>query len=42
MHKNNETRLYIIYMYKQDLALDNLKWLICYKINETVIYKINV
>ena len=23
--------IYLIYMYKQDLALDNLQWLICHK-----------
>ena len=24
-------RIYLIYMYKQDLALNNLQWLICHK-----------
>ena len=23
--------IYLIYMYKQDLALNNLQWMICYK-----------
>ena len=31
--------IYLIYMYKLDLVLNNLQWLICHKIKPTVIYK---
>ena len=26
--------MYLIYMYKEDLALNNLQWLICHKPNQ--------
>ena len=35
-HQNVFTNhLYLIYMYKQNLALNNLKWLICHKTSQT-------
>ena len=30
--------IYLIYMYKEDLALNSLQWLICYKPNQTKSY----
>ena len=32
--------IYLIYMYKEDLALNNLQWLICYKTKPNPIYLI--
>ena len=34
--------IYLIYMYKDDLALDDLQWLICHKSkpNESYIYNV--
>ena len=29
--------IYLIYMITQDLALNNLQWLICHKLNETAL-----
>ena len=42
--KPNQTKpnhIYLIYMYKEDLALDNLQWLICHKTkrNETFFFE---
>ena len=37
---SNQTRpnhKYLIYMYKKDLALNNLKWLICHKTKQNKI-----
>ena len=31
--------MYLIYMYKEDLALNNLQWLICYHIYLVYMYK---
>ena len=31
-------RIYLIYMYKPDLALNNLEWLICHKTETTVLF----
>ena len=28
---NKPNPIYLIYMYKEDLALNNLQWLICHK-----------
>ena len=30
--------IYIIYMYKEDLALNNLQWLICHKSKSYLVY----
>ena len=39
--------IYIVYMYKEDLALNNLQWLICHKtkLNQmffSIVYKVSV
>ena len=34
-HKQFVYKSYISYVYKQDLALNNLQWLICHKIQPT-------
>ena len=31
-------RIYLIYMYKEDLALNSLKWLICHKTQPNKLY----
>ena len=30
-----QNHIYLIYMFKDDLALNNLQWLICYKSNQS-------
>ena len=37
---NQPNHIYLIYMYKEYLALNNLQWLICYKTNPTQIIHI--
>ena len=31
LNPNKENHIYLIHMYKEDLALNNLQWLICHK-----------
>ena len=31
LNPTKPNHIYLIYMYKEDLALNNLQWLICYK-----------
>ena len=33
----NDPRIYLIYMYEEDLALNNLYWLICHEIQQNKI-----
>ena len=34
--------IYLIYVRKEDLALNNLQWLICHKTNQTKSYIFNI
>ena len=40
MNKMFTNPIYIIYMYKEDLALNNLQWLICHKTQPNQISKL--
>ena len=36
----NNLQIYLIYMYKEDLPLNNEQWLICHKMKPNFIYSI--
>ena len=38
LNPTQPNHIYSIFMYKEDLALNNLQWLICHKPNQTKIY----
>ena len=38
VNKMFTNHIYLIYIYKEDLALNNLKWLICHKIESNLTY----
>ena len=31
LNPNKQNHIYLLHMYKEDLALNNLQWLICHK-----------
>ena len=35
MNPTKPSHIYLVYMYKKDMALNNLQWLICHKPNQT-------